>query len=43
MHVQNPHKNYAFYQKVLNFTAAMVRIEFSNPILLKNMQDLEFT
>lgn len=34
---------WCLYQKVLNFIAAMVIIEFSNPILLKNMQDLEFT
>jgi hypothetical protein len=29
--------------KVLNFIAAMGIIECSNPILLKNMQDLEFS
>lgn len=31
------------YQKVLNFIAAMGIIECSNQILLKNMEDLEFT
>jgi hypothetical protein len=43
MNVQNAHKKRCLNQKVLNFIAAMGIIDCPNPILLKNMQDLEFS